>query len=248
MSFEEKYYSIPTITRTYLTAAFLTTASCALGILDPMQLYLDFDLIWYKFEIWRFVTCFLFFGMFSMKFAFNLYLLYNYSSAYEQSPFCSDGSPRNEGTTADYLFMLMIGGSILTIVSYFFPLYFLGEAVVFLVLYVWSRRNPMQPCSFFGFRFNGQYLPFVYCAFNLIIGKSPVVNILGIAAGHVYYFLLKIAPVTYGWDIIRTPRILIDFFDASQYTQSYTASGNVVRGNRPAGGRWGGGRRLGGGN
>lgn len=143
-----------------------------------------------------------------MPFAFNLYLLYNYSKSYETSPFCSDGSPRNEGSAADYMFMLLIGAGLLALISYFYPVPFMGTALVFMVLYVWSRRHPTQPCSFFGFKFNGQYLPWVYTAFSVLIGKSPMMNLLGIGVGHVYYFFLKIAPVTYGWNIIKTPRFL----------------------------------------
>jgi len=243
-SFEEAFYSVPTITRGYLVIAFMTTACCSLGLLSPMQLYLDFDLVWSKFQVWRLFTCFCFFGKFSFPFAFQLYLLYSYSRQYEAAPFSS--SPV-ESPSADYMFMLMFGGSLLAIVSYFTEIPFLGPAMVFMVLYVWSRKNPEQPCSFFGFRFKGLYLPWVYCAFSVIIGNSPVMNLLGIAAGHVYYFLLQILPVSHGVDIVKTPQFLINLFESAQFTHAYTAAGNEVRGARPQGvHRWGGGHALGG--
>ena len=75
MSLEEQFNAIPKITRSYIVVAVLTTACVSFGLLSPMQLYLDFNLIWHKFQIWRFFTCFIFFGKFSMPFLFQVYIL-----------------------------------------------------------------------------------------------------------------------------------------------------------------------------
>ena len=75
MSLEEQFNAIPKITRCYIVLAVATTACVSLGFLSPMQLYLDFGLIWNKFQIWRLFTCFIFFGKFSMSFLFQLYIL-----------------------------------------------------------------------------------------------------------------------------------------------------------------------------
>ena len=243
-SFEESFYSIPTITRSYLVIAFMTTACCSLGLLSPVQLYLEFGLVWSKFQVWRLFTCFIFFGKFSFPFAFQLYLLYSYSRKYEEAPFPSS---RVESPTADYMYMLMFGMFLLVIVSWFTAIPFMGSAMVFMILYVWSRKNPESPCGLFSFRFKGLYLPWVYCAFSIVIGNSPVMNLLGIACGHVYYFLLQILPVSHGYEVIKTPQFLINLFESAQYTHSFTAAGNEVRGARPQGvHRWGGGTALGG--
>ena len=231
------------VVTTFIFHRVLTTV----GVLDPFSLILDFNKVWMNFEVWRLFTCFVFFGPFSMGFAFNLYLLYNYSNAYETSPFSSDGSSRTDGTSADYCYMLLVGASLLLMISYFLPQMILGPALVFTIVYVWSRRHPNQPCAMFGFKFQGQYLPWVYCAFSIIIGKSPTMNLMGIAVGHIYYFTLQIVPVMYGYNLIQTPKFLIDTFNAGQYSYSYSASGNQVRGNQPARGyrNWGTGRALG---
>ena len=36
----------------------------------------------------------------------------------------------------------------------------------------------------------GVYLPWLYVAFSVILGSNPVMDLMGIAAGHLYYFLL----------------------------------------------------------
>ena len=129
----------------------------------------------------------------------------------------------------------------------------LAPPLLFMILYVWSRRNPQVPVSVWGtclwvrcsvhpaagvvtfpahvtrrhgarrrvcvrvdctllgvtgavgcccggFRcglgrwpglppFHGVYLPWLYLAFSLLLGTNPIPDLMGIAAGHVYYFL-----------------------------------------------------------
>ena len=43
-----RYRDIPIVSRTYLTASFLTTAACALDLVSPFSLYYNFGLIFYK--------------------------------------------------------------------------------------------------------------------------------------------------------------------------------------------------------
>ena len=112
-----------------------------------------------NFEVWRLFTCFVFFGPFSMGFAFNLYLLYNYSNAYETSPFSSDGSSRTDSTSADYCYMLMVGASLLLMISYFLPQMILGPALVFTIVYVWSRRHPESAVCHVRIQISGSISP-----------------------------------------------------------------------------------------
>ena len=43
-----------------------------------MQLYFNFDLIVYQWEVWRLVTNFLYFGNFSIDFIFHMFFLVRY--------------------------------------------------------------------------------------------------------------------------------------------------------------------------
>ena len=92
MSFETWYKEIPIVTRCYLTISVLTTAACYFDLISPFSLYLNYRLIFEKYEvsarvyldaadlklvqIWRVFTNFFFFGMPSLDFVFHMYFLY----------------------------------------------------------------------------------------------------------------------------------------------------------------------------
>jgi hypothetical protein len=65
---------IPPISRLYLTGAFLTTAACAVDLISPFSLYFSWELV-YQGQIWRLLTSYLFFGVFSVDFLFHMYFL-----------------------------------------------------------------------------------------------------------------------------------------------------------------------------
>ena len=66
---------IPPISRLYLTGAFLTTAACAVDLISPFSLYFNWDLVFVQGQLWRLVTSYLFFGVFSIDFLFHMYFL-----------------------------------------------------------------------------------------------------------------------------------------------------------------------------
>jgi hypothetical protein len=73
-----RYMEIPVVSRVYLTGAFLTTAGCAVDLISPFSLYFNWDLIFSQGQIWRLVTSYLFFGVFSVDFLFHMYFLVSY--------------------------------------------------------------------------------------------------------------------------------------------------------------------------
>ena len=68
-----------------------------------------------------------------------------YSNRLEADPFPAGGGP-----TADYVFMLSFGGAVLWAIGYFMGFPFLGASMVFMIVYVWSRREPEMPVSVWG--------------------------------------------------------------------------------------------------
>jgi Derlin-2/3 len=95
-----RYMDIPVISRLYFTGAFLTTAGCALDIISPFSLYFNFDLIFFQGQIWRLLTTYLFFGMFSIDFIFHMYFLVRYCRMLEEGDF--------RGRTAHFVMMIML--------------------------------------------------------------------------------------------------------------------------------------------
>jgi Derlin-2/3 len=115
------------------------------------------------------------------------------------------------------------------IIAPFIPLYFLASSMVAMIVYVWARRSPHVRMSIFGLlNFNAPYLPLVLmgassahgnvsphgvsqgalAGFSLLFGDSVVVDLLGIALGHVYWFLEDVYYPRSGVQILRTPNIL----------------------------------------
>ncbi|KAF2576683.1 hypothetical protein F2Q70_00002582 [Brassica cretica] len=76
---EEWYKQMPIITRSYLTAAVVTTVGCSLDIISPYSLYLNPTLVVKQHQYWRLVTNFLYFrkmvalvyGVFVLKWLHN---------------------------------------------------------------------------------------------------------------------------------------------------------------------------------
>ncbi|WAR02518.1 DERL2-like protein [Mya arenaria] len=128
------------------------------------------------------------------------------------------------------------------IVALFVNLVFLGSAFTIMLVYVWSRRNPYVRMNFFGLmNFQAPYLPWVLLAFSLLLGNSVIVDLMGIAVGHVYYFLEDVFPQQPGGlRILKTPRFLTYIFDR-QDDPNY----NPLPEERPGGFNWGEGQVAG---
>jgi hypothetical protein len=58
----------------------------------------------------------------------------------------------------------------------------------------------------------------------MITGGDIFSDLIGIAAGHIYFFFKDLAPLNFGWDILKTPQILINYFDRGNARISQTSS------------------------
>ncbi|PNW72634.1 hypothetical protein CHLRE_15g636400v5 [Chlamydomonas reinhardtii] len=187
--------------------SFLTTAGCALEIITPFNVYFNAKLVFKKLELWRLVTNFFFFGNLGLDFVFHMFFLIKYCKSLEEGSF--------RGRSADFLWMLLFGGGLLTAIAPFVNIQFLGSSLTFMMVYVWGRRHQYVNLSFLGiFNFTAPYLPWVLLAFSLMLGSSPVVDLMGMAAGHVYYFLEDVYPRISGRRPLKTPALLRMMFPA----------------------------------
>merc|ERR1719198_824090 len=243
---EEWFRSLPPITRWYFATVLLLTAAASFGVINPAQLTLDLPRLWQKFEVWRIPTSFAFFGGFSFPLLIQLYMLVQYSERYEASPFNTGGG----GTTADYAWMLAFGMMVMMALALVMPgLVLFGPSMVFMILYMWARKNPESPASMFGFQLQAFYLPWALVAFHILIGNSVFMPLLGIGVGHLYYFLVDVAPEQAGIDIIKTPGFVVDFFGGMAMGAieggAPPAHGDRAQPRPQTGHSWGGGRVLG---
>lgn len=206
----EQLKEIPPVTRVYLVVAFLTTSACALDLLSPFALYFSAKLVFQKYEVWRLVSTFCFFGsQFNIDFLFHMFFLVRYSRSLEESA-------RFRGKTADYVYFLLLGAVTMLFVAPWVDVRFLGSSLTFMMVYLWARRNPYSRMALFGlFEFKAPYLPWVLLGFSFMLGGNAVVDVLGIAAGHIYYFLEDVYPrmLPSRYRVLATPRLLEVLFD-----------------------------------
>lgn len=214
MAIEDWYKQLPPVTRAYITLSFLTTAGCALEVISPFNIYFNARLIFQKGEVWRLLTTFLFFGSLGLDFVFHMFFLIKYSKSLEEGSF--------RGRSADFLWMLLIGGAVLICCAPFVNIQFLGSSLTFMMVYVWARRHQYVNLSFLGiFTFTAPYLPWVLLAFSVVLRSSPVVDLMGMLAGHAYYFLEDVYPrMAHGRRPLRTPGLLKALFPADQIQSS----------------------------
>uniref|UniRef100_A0A8C2XWW5 Derlin n=1 Tax=Capra hircus TaxID=9925 RepID=A0A8C2XWW5_CAPHI len=101
-----EFLQVPAVTRTYTAACVLTTAAVQLELLSPFQLYFNPHLVFRKFQVWRLITNFLFFGPLGFSFFFNMLFVFRYCRMLEEGSF--------RGRTADFVFMFLFGGVLMT--------------------------------------------------------------------------------------------------------------------------------------
>ncbi|CAI0468257.1 unnamed protein product [Linum tenue] len=179
---EEWYKQMPVITRSYLTAAIVTTIGCSLDIIAPSHLYLNPRLVVQKYEFWRLITNFLYFRKMDLDFMFHMFFLARYCKLLEENSF--------RGRTADFFYMLLFGASVLTgivlvggMIPYlsesFAKIVFLSNSLTFMMVYVWSKQNPFIHMSFLGlFTFTAAYLPWVSTQLLLLYGFDHTTSLL----------------------------------------------------------------------
>ncbi|XP_050680829.1 derlin-2 [Leptidea sinapis] len=203
----QEYMLIPPVTRAYTTACVVTTLAVQLDLVSPFQLYFNPTLILTRYQIWRFITTFLFFGNLGFNFFFNMIFTYRYCRMLEEGSF--------RGRTADFVVMFVFGSVLMVICAFFVNLVFLGQAFTIMIVYVWSRRNIHIRLNFFGLmNFHAPYLPWVLLGFSVLLGNSISVDLVGMAVGHIYFFLEDVWPRQRGGQkLLKTPNFIKKLFD-----------------------------------
>lgn len=226
-SFQAWFQSLPLVTRYWFGAALITTCAGNFGFVSPMKLIYIWDNVFENFEIWRFLTPFLFVGKFDFNTLMALYMLQSFSQRYETEPYNTGAG----GGTADYVFAIMFGMG-MTLLSY--PVMLMiglgappifARTLMFFVLYVWSKRHPTAPASIWGIQMKAIHLPFAYLILSVLMGGMYADLLHGIAVGHLFYFLVDVVPIVYNKDLLHTPMFLIDYFGVGAYVAPATPAG-----------------------
>ncbi|PSS33204.1 Derlin-1 like [Actinidia chinensis var. chinensis] len=197
------YQDLPPVAKTYGVLCLMTSGVYHLGLINIWSIALSYEDVLKRFQIWRLVTNFFFLGPFSLTFAFRLLLIARHGVQLERGPF--------DKRTADYLWMFIFGALSLLVMS-IFPFLrarFMGASIVFMIVYVWSREFPNERLNIHGlFQLKGFYLPWYMMGVDLILGNPLKPDLLGMAAGHLYYFLTVLYPLSGGKYTFKTPLLV----------------------------------------
>ncbi|XP_059624928.1 derlin-1-like [Cornus florida] len=196
----EYYQSLPPVAKTYGVICILTSGAYHLGLYSPWNIALSYEDVIKRFQIWRLITNFFFIGPFSFTFAFRLLIIARQGVQLERGPF--------DKRTADYVWMFLFGSLSLLVIAAIPFLWspFMGASLVFMIVYVWGREFPNERLNIHGlFELKGFYLPWYMLAIDLILGNPLKPDLLGMVAGHLFYFLTVLYPLSGGRNICKTP-------------------------------------------
>lgn len=205
-SMETWFRTIPLVTKVLTVGTLLSGAFLTFGVLSDHWFLFDYHSIVHKFQVWRLVVHFFYCGKFSFNFAMHTYILYENCKRYELNPFNTGGG----GNTSDFLYMLIIGMVSLTLIAYTFEMYAMSEPLLYMIMYVWSRRDPDNMASVFGFKMKVLYLPWFYVAMRVVMGGSPTGCLIGMGVGHLYWFCIETVPDMFNKNPIQTPTFCIN--------------------------------------
>jgi Derlin-2/3 len=188
-----------------------------LNIVSPLYLYINYELIFKKFEIWRIFTSFFFFGKLSTSSLFHILIFFRNSKLLEKSVF--------KGNSADYLFFLVFSMSFIFILSSFFNIIFLSQSLNFAMTYYWGRKSKNTVVLVMGIlNFRAPFLPIFYLIFNLLLENEYKNSFIGLLAGHIYFYLKDIFPrIKRGkkLQLLKTPNAIKKFCDICKLNNDF---------------------------
>lgn len=207
----------PKITK-YLSVVLISISVMTwLEAISRYYLYLNFSLVFKKFQIWRLFTNFLFFEDFGFSFIFHLFMFYRYSLMLEKSVF--------KGSSPDYLFFLITLIVCLLLLSPFFGVVYLSHGLCFAMMYYWGRKRKNVMIQFIGIiTFRAPYLPWVYLFFSVLLESEFKNDLIGILAGHTIFYFRDIMPrigELKGFRLLKTPDFIRKLCDKLNLNNEY---------------------------
>lgn len=202
---------LPPVTRVWLGLTLAVSVAEHVGILSQFQLWFSPRQVFVKGEIWRLVTCFLYFGRLDLDSLLHIFFTMRYSWVLEDESF--------QGRKADYVWLIVLSSTSLLVLSPFTGQEYLGPSLAFVLLYIWSRRSPHLHISLFGLiTLPAPYFPMAWVALEFLFemtfkhsARMILGELIAIPVAHLYYYLVDVWPREYrsgGKNLLDTPGIL----------------------------------------
>ena len=234
--FKTLYFKIPPITRYYLTIIFIMAIIAT--YFKQLQaiiiyIYLDYDLVFQNFQIWRLFTNILFIGGFSTSFLFFVIMIYMHFRNVEQNSIVL----RVYAKFIMMIFYLLCFLNILNIFSYkifgFKPGFTLAQQLLLAFIYIDSKREPQKMINLYFIPMKNAIYPYALIVFNIVSGAGIYDNIIGIIAGNIYFVLMDVLPQSKNLNLLKTPKFLVDLLE--KYYYSRLTYDNINTGNNNQG-------------
>jgi Derlin-2/3 len=207
----ELWKKTPPFTKTYLT---LCAAATGWGYFMNKNQFPDYlTLKWkptlYKLQLWRPATAFLNLGSFNIGFLMTAHFVWTYMAILERM---SHDAPY------DFWVMFLFGGASMVLgygMMGISPLY-LGHNVSTFLVYVWSRYHEGLEVNMMElFNTRAELLPWFFLAQTALLeGEFPVLDLLGILFGHIYYHFKST-------NVLKTPKAVIDWYHSDSPLSTY---------------------------
>ena len=181
--------SFPPVTRVYLLLSFATNALCFSKIINGLSLLLNFQLIIQHHNFWRLFSHLFYFGETGIKSIFYIFFFSRYSKALESFSF--------QGRGMEYLYLLLTGNSLMLLMKLFVrEATFLGPGITFMVVYIWGKKNAQQQINLVNLiHIKGSSLPLILMVSSWFLRQKTLKSdIMGVIAGHLYFYLEEIYP------------------------------------------------------
>ena len=220
--FKTLYFKVPPLTRYYLTSLFITAIIAT--YFKPLQIiiyyiYLDYDLIFKQFQIWRLFTNLFFIGGFSTSFLFFIIMVYMNFKAQEESSIVL----RAYSQFIMMIVYLLLFLNFINLFSYkvfqIKPGFTLASQLMLSLIYINSKREPQKTVTLYFFRMPNCYFPYALILLNIVSGGGIYDNIIGIIAGNIYFVLKDVLPMSKNLNLLKTPKFLVDFLEKYYYSR-----------------------------
>eukprot|EP01084_Bolivina_argentea_P182967 315791_1 len=199
---EERIQNIAPIAKTWFCVSFIIAIATQFEWINIQDLSFDKQLISRKFQMWRLITTFFYFGKLGIPFAYNVATMTWWTHKLQTEHFAGPF-----GVT-EFVFVILFGAIALLAINCFLEEHWLELPLSFVMFYVWSRKSADIDLSWWGLPIKAWVLPFVVLLVSFIVDRSTIVGGLGIIVGHLYYFSMDIMPILYQTRLVSCPQIL----------------------------------------
>ena len=186
----QKFREAPPVTRSWVCASLALSVLTSQRVIDARSICFSEYEVLRRGEWWRLITNFFYMGdqIFSIFYALQIYHLWECLKMLELVKYHWEPSGLMKmivGSAVLLLFLKQLSPSMI----------FLGSPMVLVFVYIYSRAFEQQVVSMMGFfQAKCSWLPFTQMAQDYLQTGDMMPNVLGLLAGHIYYYCSEVAP------------------------------------------------------